>query len=156
MTKIISISLALFLLCNNQLKCEDKQTLQQITCSGNNATPTIELHNDAQIEFFGNDNSLKCNVLPSVKKIVIESHGNDNQIIVNMPFSGEMPEVVCHMYANGNDVTIYSFEDVKKHYVDYGNYNSCRVVSPLRKLFTPIAVSGAMGLLLYWNLTKEK
>ena len=157
-TKIMSISLGLFLLCSNQLKCEEKPTLQQIICSGNNVTNTdIQLCSDTEIELTGFHNCLEFNVSPSVKNIVIKTGGNHNTVMVHMPIFGEMPEVTCSTGdSNHAKVIIYSFKDVKTNYADNGHMNSCRVVFPWRKCIIPAVVVGGLAGVMIWDDSRKK
>jgi len=154
MTKIMSVSLTMFLYWNSQVMCSERLDLQRIVCSGNSNFKSLIVDRDAEIKLTGNSHYLECDVLPSVRKIRIEMDTcNCSQAILHMPFFGEMPKVTCrHDTSNASHVTIYSFKDVKINYTDdTGNDNSCRVVSPLRRLIAPVAVVGGIGF-IYWMI----
>lgn len=161
MTKIMSVSLVVFLFCNNQLVCSEKSILQdikdqQILITGHHGSWHNTLSRNAKIEITscGSHNHVEVDVLsPSAEKIAIKLHecATYNNVIVHMPFSSKMPEVTCDIEfaSNFNNVTIYSFGNVTTSCVDEGDHNNFRVISPLRRLIAPVAVVGGIGF-IYW------
>lgn len=164
MTKIMSVSLIIFLFYNNQVVCSENGALQQISkpqdrkiismWGGHNYTHDT-LDHDVKIKILSNSdhNCLELNVLSLVKKIKInfEQDADNNSVILNIPSGCDTPKIKCSFAETcyQNNVKIYSFDnDWDPTYKIVGDGNCVCVLCPFRLIATPSTIALLAGIVV--------